>query len=570
MANLGKVVITPKGEYSTTENYVRLDCVLYEGSSWLALQSSIGVEPVEGEYWTLMAQGFDKEGLEEAMENKVSKGELAINARDYGAQGDGNENDGQAINEAITECSGSGGGTVFIPSGIFLTAETIIVRPGVMLKMTKNTILKPISNVNVLQIKPNSGFDGGGGSIDCSDMENFDKAAIYLDGADHFQPITGKTSTFAQNFKLINVQNDSGNGILFDCKNDGDFIQFVRMTGFDIIMFQSAIKMYVSNVDGAWCNANIFDSFTIQGSFYGFYLTGERTPNDVSGNYFLNWQYQSYYYYTDRIIKLKGSFNKFDGFVWDFDTDRQTLAIDIVEGVENVIHTNMSRYSSTFISDAGENTDISSPKDISKNILMPNSSGGFSFNGDQDDYLAYATSRYNVSSTSPTSGTVDNMFSPNGGETATWELPPDNPQITIDFEEDSIGSLSCLGVNFTHGNYARHIYVEYFDSNDEWVEIVDQVHNGQNFFAYSPGIAITDVRKLRFTFADLKSDTLSIVRIFAKDRLKCGQTWVSRSGGDVHGDLLFANQKGVVLESPNGTKYKIKVSNNGTLSASTI
>lgn len=59
MANLGKVVITPKGTWTGPSNYVKLDCVYYNGSTWLALQSSTGITPAEGAYWTLLAQGFN-------------------------------------------------------------------------------------------------------------------------------------------------------------------------------------------------------------------------------------------------------------------------------------------------------------------------------------------------------------------------------------------------------------------------------------------------------------------------------------------------------------------------------
>ena len=61
MANLGKVVITPKGIYNVSTTYVKLDCVLYNGSSWLALKSVTGVAPIEGENWTLMAQGMSND-----------------------------------------------------------------------------------------------------------------------------------------------------------------------------------------------------------------------------------------------------------------------------------------------------------------------------------------------------------------------------------------------------------------------------------------------------------------------------------------------------------------------------
>ena len=57
---LGKVSLTPKGEYSPDTAYTALDVVSYGGSSWLALQNVTGVAPVEGEDWMLLAQKGDR------------------------------------------------------------------------------------------------------------------------------------------------------------------------------------------------------------------------------------------------------------------------------------------------------------------------------------------------------------------------------------------------------------------------------------------------------------------------------------------------------------------------------
>lgn len=57
---LGKVSLTPKGEYSPDTAYTALDVVSYGGSSWLALQDVTGVAPVEGESWMLLAQKGDQ------------------------------------------------------------------------------------------------------------------------------------------------------------------------------------------------------------------------------------------------------------------------------------------------------------------------------------------------------------------------------------------------------------------------------------------------------------------------------------------------------------------------------
>lgn len=45
----------PRGEYSDTEVYQRFDLVGYSGAQWLALGSSVGQTPEEGDYWTLFA-----------------------------------------------------------------------------------------------------------------------------------------------------------------------------------------------------------------------------------------------------------------------------------------------------------------------------------------------------------------------------------------------------------------------------------------------------------------------------------------------------------------------------------
>lgn len=57
---LGKVSLTPKGEYSPDTAYTALDVVSYGGSSWMALKDVTGVAPAEGENWMLLAQKGDK------------------------------------------------------------------------------------------------------------------------------------------------------------------------------------------------------------------------------------------------------------------------------------------------------------------------------------------------------------------------------------------------------------------------------------------------------------------------------------------------------------------------------
>lgn len=58
--NLGKVMMTPKGVYSPSASYSRLDVVTYGGSAFIALQPVQGVTPVAGEFWGLLVSKGDK------------------------------------------------------------------------------------------------------------------------------------------------------------------------------------------------------------------------------------------------------------------------------------------------------------------------------------------------------------------------------------------------------------------------------------------------------------------------------------------------------------------------------
>ena len=53
---VGKVSLTPKGEYDANVSYKKLDIVRYDGSSWLVLKNITGVTPTEGMYYMLLSE----------------------------------------------------------------------------------------------------------------------------------------------------------------------------------------------------------------------------------------------------------------------------------------------------------------------------------------------------------------------------------------------------------------------------------------------------------------------------------------------------------------------------------
>ena len=54
MADAGRILIIPRGDYDGNSTYEKLDLVKHKGTSWLAKKTATGVEPSEGEYWQKM------------------------------------------------------------------------------------------------------------------------------------------------------------------------------------------------------------------------------------------------------------------------------------------------------------------------------------------------------------------------------------------------------------------------------------------------------------------------------------------------------------------------------------
>ena len=57
--DLGKIMVTPKGEWDYADEYEILDVVTYLGSSYLALKSSSGKVPTDMGYWICIAEKGD-------------------------------------------------------------------------------------------------------------------------------------------------------------------------------------------------------------------------------------------------------------------------------------------------------------------------------------------------------------------------------------------------------------------------------------------------------------------------------------------------------------------------------
>lgn len=81
---LGIVGIKNMGEYSSQTQYEKLNVVTYQGSSYCALKSSIGVLPTDTEYWQLYAEKGEKGDTGE-------QGPKPVKGEDYYTEEDKNE-----------------------------------------------------------------------------------------------------------------------------------------------------------------------------------------------------------------------------------------------------------------------------------------------------------------------------------------------------------------------------------------------------------------------------------------------------------------------------------------------
>lgn len=89
------------------------------------------------------------------LDTKVSKDELAFNVKDFGAVGDGTADDTAAINTAISTAHAAGGGTVFLPAGIYNISSPIGHSGGVAnIRLTGSghqaATIRTITNIPVL------------------------------------------------------------------------------------------------------------------------------------------------------------------------------------------------------------------------------------------------------------------------------------------------------------------------------------------------------------------------------------------------------------------------------------
>ena len=150
------------------------------------------------------------------------------NVRHFGAVADGTSNDAAAINRAITVCNAAGGGTVFVPSGIYAT-DSIHLKSNVTLALDAGAVLEfsfhdadtfllagqDLENVKIYGPGTLNGMDNT--CIDLNGCENTEIRNLNIyNGGNSAILVEGCDGLFIDN---IDLQTDRDGINLSECRN---------------------------------------------------------------------------------------------------------------------------------------------------------------------------------------------------------------------------------------------------------------------------------------------------------------------------------------------------------------
>lgn len=91
---------------------------------------------------------------------KVAKDALVINVKDHGALGNGTADDVTSIQAAIDLAASAGGGTVFVPPGIYRLSDALVLKTNVTLRGSHATGWVNRFGTAICSFKPTSSFAG--------------------------------------------------------------------------------------------------------------------------------------------------------------------------------------------------------------------------------------------------------------------------------------------------------------------------------------------------------------------------------------------------------------------------
>lgn len=507
-----------------------------------------------------------------------------ISVFSYGAKGDGIALDWNAINNALQAAKTGKVKRVKIPDGTYLIDKTIVIPRGIYLELGQNAFIRPTSgNFHIIQMSPEARISGG--TIDTRTV-TFTKACIYFDSTEIFQ-YYAQTHTVSDMNLLGKEQDDNwtGTGILMEAMTKNTYIDNVKINNVTITNFDKIIHLRTNTSinnqsEWVWINANFFFQVTAMNYFYGVYIQGNQLASEVSGNMFMQCQFQSEPKSKRMLYCEGGSNNVFDLITWDVHKPESKVAFEFTADTRwNEVRSNVVQEEFVII-DKGYMNSYKSPADY-----MPDKASKFhnlsipykpNFNGNQDDFLVNGIKRGYVvtSNVTPYDGELETLLEFGTGYGCTWNVSTatyESPiRIEIDLTADPIESCQFLSIVCPDGAYPKNATFSMQDASTlEWEEVHWVANNQFQSIIVSPPWAGKDLcSRIRIEFygSNLPSNQVHIARIMAISSGNNGNAYLSKGGDRLYGDMVFnSNDDGIVYTKSDGSETKFFVTPHGAM-----
>ncbi|USK84907.1 hypothetical protein [Peribacillus asahii] len=472
---------------------------------------------------------------------------------------------------------------VVVPDGDFYTSMTIEVPRDQSLVMTTKTRVIALSDINIVSITRGAELVNGQLLLKAGAT----KACLYFDGMK-------KNVDFSVTGTILRGVGYTGIGIHFDCTNPiGDInTSFSMMGAFHNVKIKSVDTGILMNSGGTtgWSNGHTFNSLQIFGARV-FIDIGVECDSNTFNNTQLQWATV-----TEKFLNIDGSYNKFiNTTYWDAPLNQLMFVLgenSLLNRVDyshapatagrRVSQVAIDKGTQNFINDPYINEEVG----ISGNPISYITDYGESkykinrFFGDQDDILYNASRFYTVTSSSGVVNAKGAFISSslNDSQFAQYKFTG-NEEAFIEVDLGTSTSLNGFGVVFYGNNIASDFKVTSEDSLGNVTNLYE-VTNNRNANIYVPRFQGETIKKIRLTLKKaltiqgVKEDNLVRVKRFYAKGTALGNAYLPTNGGKIDGQIEFlygsdANQ-GVVLKSPNGSKYLLEVDNSGVLTTKKI
>lgn len=493
------------------------------------------------------------------------------------------ETDSEHINRVITELNAEGKkGLTLDWNGVYDITETVFIPSGFTLNLN-NAMLKVGETVNIDVVVASTESKMKHGNIKIYNP-NFDRSALSF--------IERNIVNFS-NFEGLKIEgwwegNLGGNGILLHARKPSDYFVYNSFEDIRITSFEYAIKFVLSkdlNPDktGAWINGQRFNNIRFHNNKHDIYMDGDFWKADYksenSGNLFTNLEIQLGNQ-TVESIHATGNSNHFHGMAWDeghMSENGKTIVAK--EKVMNNIFDFPKLQPYRQIVDTHKN-DV---RNYKNNYGQPTNFDRFgvpythdfpTFNGNQDDWLAFADKRFNINWLNGTTegNSVKQMFEPNASATY-WSGLPSNTlskfEIVSKYEgSEIVQSLKIFGVVFD--SIPKTFKLTVTDINDAEIIVIDEDNCSEKFY-FGENRSNQKIKRIVVEITS-RGSSMGIARLMAttnaSSSVNDGGNMYVKKGGDVLWGDLNLEQGSLFMKDTTGVKRRLVLNGDGTVSAS--